>query len=77
MEQAEDMPRHLIEARAFGKLDLDVGHEAVEDFEPRRRRLLGTEQRAIDPGQEIGIGIGGAAEHDAIDLTEMSRGVGE
>ena len=34
---------------------------------------LGAEQRAIDLGEEIGIGIGGAAEHHAVDMGEMRR----
>ena len=77
VEQAEDMSRHLVEARSVRQLVLDVRREAVKHIEPRWRRVVGTEQRAIDLGHEIGIGIGGASEHYAVHLAEMRRRAGE
>ena len=71
VEQAEDVAGHLIEPHAAGKLCFHIWHEAVEHIEPRGRGLAFTEQAPIHLGENVGILIGSAPEHHAIDMREM------
>src|SRR4029450_6304182 len=71
MEQPEYVARHLVEPSAVRKLRLATRHEGVEPVEPGRRGLIRAEQCAVHLGEKIRIGIGGAAEHDAIDIRQM------
>ena len=77
VKQTENVPRHLVEPRALGKLPHDIGCEAVEHVEPRRRSVRLAKQNAIDFRQKIRIRICGTAEHDAVHLRQMRFRGGE
>src|SRR5208282_6616768 len=70
-EQAEEMARVVAQTLAAPKALSDHGDEGVERLERvfERRRLA--EDRRIDPEQDLRVLIGGAAEHDAVDIRKM------
>src|SRR5581483_1485282 len=77
VEKPEDVTRHGVEPNAAPKLILDVRPEGIEHIEARRDFPLRTEDLAVDPGEKIGIGIGGAAEHHAVHMVKLGFRRGE
>ena len=73
VEQAKDVAGHLVEPHAAGKLCFHVRHETVEHIEARGRRLTFTEQAPIHLGENVGILIGSAPQHNAVDMRQMLR----
>src|SRR4029077_4034172 len=71
VEAAENVPCHLVEPNALRQLRLDIGHEPIEHIETRRRHSLTSENLTINLRQQIRVGIGGTADHDAIDMLQM------
>ncbi len=69
MKQAEDVARHLIEAHPAGEFRLRIGHEPIEHLDSRGDCCHRTEQHLVDAREQIGVLIGGASEHHAIDMS--------
>ena len=54
-----------------GELPLDVGQQTPGDLEPARDGLRDAEQRALPLGEHVGILVGLAADHHAVDLASL------
>ena len=67
----------VVEPAAGREVALDVGEEAAEHVGAGRRRVGGAEEAAVDLGEQIGVLVGGAAEHDAVDVGEVRLGLVE
>ena len=67
------MARHVVQARAARQLALDIGRIGLDRRErvgDRRRRA---EQQRIDAEQHFRGLVGGAADHDAVDMGADAR----
>ena len=71
MKRADEMPRDRMQPRALREFALDVGHHRLEHVLHGRVRRGLAEQFGIDRQQPPRLLIGGAPQHDAIDMSEM------
>ncbi len=62
---------------AAGDVAFGIGHHPIAQRFPVRFGRRCTEEALVDVGKDRGILIGGAAEHDAIDMVEMNGGLVE
>ena len=69
--EAENVPGHVVEPAAAAQMPLDVGH-AAPPAPPgaTARSASAPNRRAIDLGQQVGVLIGGAAQHHAVDVRQ-------
>ena len=75
--EAEDVARDVVEAAAACDVAIGIGNEPLERLARALPRALEAEEALIDLGQDVGILIGGAAQHHAVDVLEMTRGIVE
>jgi hypothetical protein len=65
--QAEDMPGDMVHRAALGHMALDVRAQLAQHLAAGRHRALDAEQLLIDPGQQVGVVIGLAAQHHPVE----------
>jgi len=75
LEQAEDVANHRVKGSAALDFGRDVVGEAQADVHAAGHRGVVAEEALIDLGEHVGILVGGAPEHDAIDVIEVSGGI--
>ena len=69
------MARDVVEPPAGREVAFHVGEEAAEHVGAGRHRVGGAEEAAVDRGEQIGVLVGGTAEHDAVDVGEVRLGL--
>ena len=70
-EQAMEMPREVMQALAALKPARDHRHEGFDRLESVGDRRLVAEQLRVDADQEFGRLIGGAPDHDPVDMPKL------
>ena len=69
------MARQRMQADAVRRQPFGIGQQGVDRLLAHRHRVLRPEQAAVRIGQKPGVGIGGAAQHDAIDRSLRQQGI--
>ena len=71
VKRADEMPRDRMQPRAKAKLAFDIRHHGLKCVLHRGERGCLAEQFGIDVEQTPRLLIGGAAQHDAIDMSKV------
>ena len=69
--KAEHMAGDAMERHALGQAGLDIGDQPLHDPGTGDRLDVVGEEAPVGVRQNVGIVVGGAAEHDAVDKAEM------
>src|SRR5260221_3828782 len=76
-KETQKMPRDIVQADAAHHRPLDIGNKLLDGLKRLGDRCRGPKQLRVDRKQHSRILIGGAAEHDAVDVTKMVFGLVE
>ena len=70
--QTQHVTRNVLQIRAPGEFALDVGQHALNHFIPAGSPPVpGSQQAGLQFGQQVGIMIGLASNHDAVDVCQV------
>ena len=72
-EQAVQMPRDAVQPRALRQFALDIGHQRRRGRFRRGEAGGFAEDQRIDGDKPPRLLIGGAAHHDAVDMSQMRK----